>query len=124
VDPKRMAQVFHNVIHNALLHTPAGGRVVVNASPRVVSGRRYIECSVRDSGPGFRPEDLPHVFRPLFTRRPGGTGLGLAIAQRIVEKHGGMIAAGNAPQGGGLVFVRIPLDPPAQAEAAEAAAHG
>ena len=124
VDPKRMAQVFHNVIHNAILHTPAGGKVVVNASPRVVSGRRYVECSVRDSGPGFRPEDLPHVFRPLFTRRPGGTGLGLAIAQRIVEKHGGSILAGNAPQGGGLVTVRIPLDRPQAAEAEEAAAHG
>ena len=124
VDPKRMAQVFHNVIHNALLHTPPGGEVVVNASPRVVDGRPWIECSVRDSGPGFRPEDLPHVFRPLFTRRPGGTGLGLAIAQRIVEKHGGVMWAGNAPQGGALVTVRLRLDLPAPAEATEASAHG
>ena len=90
-----MAQVFQNVIHNALLHTPAGGEVVVKASPRVADGRRWIECAVRDSGPGFRPEDLPHVFRPLFTRRPGGTGLGLAIAQRIVEKHGGAMCGGE-----------------------------
>jgi signal transduction histidine kinase len=119
-----MAQVFHNVIHNALLHTPPGGEVVVKASPRVVEGRRFIESSVRDSGPGFRPEDLPHVFRPLFTRRPGGTGLGLAIAQRIVEKHGGAMWAGNAPQGGALVTVRIPLDPPPRSDDMEAAAHG
>jgi signal transduction histidine kinase len=111
VDPKRMAQVFHNVIHNAMLHTPPGGEVVVKASPRTVDGRRWIECGVRDTGPGFRPEDLPNVFRPLFTRRPGGTGLGLAIAQRIVEKHGGVIRAGNGPEGGALVTVRLPLDP-------------
>lgn len=124
VDPKRMAQVFHNVIHNAILHTPPGGQVVVNAGPRVVDGRRWIESSVRDSGPGFRPEDLPHVFRPLYTRRPGGTGLGLAIAQRVVEKHGGQMRAGNAPQGGALVTVRLPLDPPARADAEEDAAHG
>ena len=63
--------------------------MVVNASPRVDDGRRWIEVSVRDSGPGFRAEDLPHVFRPLLHQPPGGTGLGLAIAQRIVEKHGG-----------------------------------
>jgi signal transduction histidine kinase len=124
LDPKRMTQVFHNVIHNALLHTPPGGEVVVNASPRLKDGRRWIEASVRDSGPGFRPEDLPHVFRPLFTKRSGGTGLGLAIAQRIVEKHGGVIWAGNAPQGGALVTIRLPLDPPAPADGTETAAHG
>lgn len=112
VDRQRMTQVFHNVIHNAMLHTPAGGEVVVKASPRVVDGRRWIECAVHDTGPGFRTEDMPQVFRPLFTRRAGGTGLGLAIAQRIVEKHGGLIRAGNSPQGGAMVTVRLPLDPP------------
>jgi signal transduction histidine kinase len=124
VDPRRMAQAFLNVIHNAVLHTPAGGEVVVKASPRVVDGRRWIESSVRDTGPGFRPEDLPHVFRPLFTKRPGGTGLGLPIAQRIVEKHGGVMHAGNAPQGGALVTIRLPLDPTARPDVAEGAGHG
>jgi signal transduction histidine kinase len=122
VDPTRMAQVFNNVIHNAILHTPPAGQVVVNASPRVVDGRRFIEASVRDTGPGFRAEDLPHVFRPLYTKRAGGTGLGLAIAQRIVEKHGGAMRAGNAPQGGALVTIRLPLD--AAAGAPVEAAHG
>lgn len=124
VDPKRMAQVFHNVIHNALLHTPPGGEVVVHASPRVVDARPWIEASVRDSGPGFRTEDLPHVFRPLFTRRPGGTGLGLAIAQRIVEKHHGVMWAGNAPQGGALVTIRLPLAPPAPPDGMETPGNG
>jgi len=111
VDPQRMAQVFQNVIQNAVLHTPSGGRVVIEASVRDGDGRRFLECSVRDSGPGFRPEDLPHVFRPLFTRRPGGTGLGLAIAQRIVEMHRGVLTAANGPQGGAVVTVRLPLEP-------------
>jgi signal transduction histidine kinase len=115
VDRKRTTQVFHNVIHNAMVHTPAGGEVVVKASPRVVDGRRWIECVVLDTGSGFREEDLPHVFRPLYTRRAGGTGLGLAIAQRIVEKHGGVIRAGHGPQGGAMVTVRLPLDPPPDA---------
>lgn len=111
IDPERMAQVFQNVIHNAVLHTPQGGQVTVEAALRTGQGRRWIDCSVHDSGPGFRAADLPHVFRPLFTRRPGGTGLGLAIAQRIVEMHGGMMSAGNRPQGGAVVSVRLPLDP-------------
>ena len=110
VDPQRMAQVFQNVIQNAILHTPGGGRVTVRAAPREAQGRRWVECSVHDGGPGFRPADLPHVFRPLFTRRPGGTGLGLAIAQRIVEMHGGVMTAANAPQGGAVVVIRLPLD--------------
>jgi PAS domain S-box-containing protein len=121
VDPQRMAQVFQNVIHNAVLHTPPGGRVIVEALVRVAQGRRWIECSVRDGGPGFRSADLPHVFRPLFTRRPGGTGLGLAIAQRIVEMHGGQMSAGNRPTGGAVVTVRLPLDP-ARREAVKALA--
>jgi signal transduction histidine kinase len=111
VDPQRMAQVFQNVVHNAILHTPAGGQVVVNASMRRLGdGRRWMESTVRDSGPGFRTEDLPRVFRPFVTGRAGGTGLGLSIAQRIVEMHGGTMSAGNAPQGGALVTVRFPVE--------------
>jgi signal transduction histidine kinase len=109
VDPHRMAQVFQNVIHNAVVHSPAGGRVVVSGRLQATGERRWIECSVRDSGPGFRPEDLPRVFQPLFTRRPGGTGLGLAIAHRIVDLHGGSMSAANDDAGGAVVTVRLPV---------------
>jgi signal transduction histidine kinase len=119
VDQARMAQVFQNVIHNAILHTPPGGRVMVAAALREFQGKQWIECRVRDGGPGFRAADLPHVFRPLFTRRPGGTGLGLAIAQRIVEMHGGGMIAANAPDGGAVVTVRLPVET-AQREEAQA----
>ena len=116
-DRQRLAQVFQNVIHNAVSHTPPGGEVRVQAAPREAQGRRWIESSVRDGGPGFRAADLPHVFRPLFTRRAGGTGLGLAIAQRIVESHGGVMTAANAPGGGAVVTIRLPLDAATREEA-------
>jgi signal transduction histidine kinase len=95
--------------------------VTVNASVRRLGdGRRWIESTVRDTGPGFTAEDLPHVFRPFVTRRPGGTGLGLAIAQRIVDMHGGEIGAGNGPDGGALVTIRFPVEAAQVAEAATA----
>ena len=115
-DAPRLAQVYQNVVHNAILHTPAGGTVTVKASVRrLADGRRWIESAVRDTGPGFRSEDLAQVFRPFVTRRPGGTGLGLSIAQRVVEMHGGTMSAGNAPEGGALVTVRFPLEAPVTA---------
>jgi signal transduction histidine kinase len=111
VDAQRMTQVFQNVIHNAVLHTPAGGRVTIAAHAQDGT----IEAAVRDTGPGFRAEDIKNVFRPLFTRRAGGTGLGLSIAHRVVEMHGGTMSVANAPEGGALVTIRFPARPPAGA---------
>jgi signal transduction histidine kinase len=108
VDAARLAQVFQNVIQNAVLHSPRNGRVTVDAQLVESTSGPLVECTVRDEGSGFRAEDLPHVFEPLFTGRPGGTGLGLAIAQRLVDLHGGIITAANAPGGGARVTVRIP----------------
>ena len=74
-----------------------------------LDGQDWIAYRIKDAGPGFRPEDLPRVFDPFFTRRRGGTGLGMSIAQRIVEEHGGNITAGNCPEGGAVIVVRFPL---------------
>jgi PAS domain S-box-containing protein len=106
VDHQRMVQVLENLIRNALQHSPDGSRVVVEADR---DGAQAIWCRVRDFGPGFRTEDLPRLFEPFFSKREGGTGLGLSIAQRIVEQHGGRIAAENHPEGGAVVKLTLPL---------------
>jgi PAS domain S-box-containing protein len=108
MDRERLVQVFQNVIENAIQHTPAGGIVEVETSTGEHDGARWVVCEVRDTGPGFQPEDLPLTFRPFFTRRKLGTGLGLSIVKRIADEHGGRVMASNGPDGGGRVAVSLP----------------
>ncbi len=107
MDESRLLQVFENLIENAIQHSPKDGTVIIETRRSAANGGAWIECSVRDSGAGLKPEDLPRIFEPFFTRRKGGTGLGLSIAQRIVEQHGGEIAAENDPAGGAHFTVRL-----------------
>ncbi len=108
MDRLRLIQMFANLVTNAIQHSPSGGTVLVEVQlPRADLGE-LVECTVRDNGPGFAPEDLPRVFEPFYTRRRGGTGLGLALVQRIAEQHGGVVTAGNGLSGG-VVIVRLPL---------------
>jgi PAS domain S-box-containing protein len=108
MDPGRLAQVFQNLLANALQHSPRGGTVRLLARRLGDDASTRVECVVMDQGPGFPAEDLSHVFEPFFTRRPGGVGLGLSIVQRIVEEHRGTVSAGNGPDGGAEVRVCLP----------------
>jgi signal transduction histidine kinase len=109
MDRRRIAQVLQNLLENAIQHSARGTTVAVAAEEEAGhDGRPWIVCGVRDSGPGFAAGDIPHLFEPFFTRRPGGTGLGLSIVQRIVHLHGGTIDAANRVQGGALVTLRLP----------------
>jgi signal transduction histidine kinase len=106
---ERLLQVFQNLIANALQHSPPGGSITLEAHEISEEGQLWIGYAIKDSGPGFPQGDLPKIFEPFFTRRRGGTGLGLSIVQRIVEEHGGRIAADNRPEGGAVVLVKFPL---------------
>jgi PAS domain S-box-containing protein len=108
LDRSRLAQVFENVVMNAIQHSPAGGQVALGFEGFLEDGRKWVRCLVEDQGPGFGAEDLPRLFDPFFTRRRGGTGLGLAIAQRIAEEHGGRIQVRNRESGGGCVVIELP----------------
>jgi PAS domain S-box-containing protein len=108
MDERRLVQVVCNLLENALQHAGASGRVSLEVLLVRDGGGAWLECRVEDDGPGFSPEDLPHVFEPFFTRRRGGTGLGLSIVQRIVDDHGGSVAACNREGGGARLTVSLP----------------
>jgi nitrogen-specific signal transduction histidine kinase len=105
MDRERLFGALRNLLENAVQHTPDGGRVTLRARPVA----DWVEVEVADTGPGFRHEDLPRLFDPFFSRRSGGTGLGLAIVRRVVEQHGGEVAAANQPGGGASVRLWLPL---------------
>jgi PAS domain S-box-containing protein len=108
MDERRLTQVIRNLLENAVQHSPAGGRVSVEAALASDSAGDWLECSIEDGGPGFEAQDLPHLFEPFFTRRHGGTGLGLSIVHRIVAEHGGTIEARNRAGRGARFTLRLP----------------
>ncbi|HEY9285107.1 MAG TPA: PAS domain-containing sensor histidine kinase, partial [Pyrinomonadaceae bacterium] len=111
-DPDRLQQVVWNLLSNAVKFTPEGGRVSV----RTAAAGNQAEVTVTDTGPGIRPEFLPHVFDRFrqaenhMTRAHGGLGIGLSIVRHLVELHGGTVRAESEGEGSGATFrVRLPL---------------
>jgi signal transduction histidine kinase len=108
VDPEQIAQVFFNVVLNAVQVTPSRGRVAITATPDF--GSRMLAVDVQDEGPGIRPDHMAKIFDPFFSTKKSGTGLGLSISQRIVQGHDGTIDIVQ-PGRGTVVRVRLPLAP-------------
>jgi PAS domain S-box-containing protein len=118
-DEVRLAQVFDNLIGNAMKFTEAPGCITVAAGRR----RDDVEIRVQDTGAGIRPENLTRIFEPFhqdteeLSRAAGGLGLGLALAKGLTELHDGTVEARSEGPGTGAEFVvRLPA---AAAPAAE-----
>jgi two-component system sensor histidine kinase BaeS len=111
-DAQRLRQALDGLLENALRVTPQGSPIVV-ATRTEPGGVAMLE--VRDGGPGLSDDDLPVAFEraALYEKYRGvrqvGTGLGLAIVHRIVERLGGTVEAGHAPEGGARFTIRMPL---------------
>ncbi len=109
VDEARMAQVLGNLLSNALRYTPAGGRIELGAA---LDGDR-VALTVRDTGPGIAPEDLPFVFDRFYrgdksrAEENGESGLGLAIVKALVEAHGGAISVQSVPGAGSTFAITL-----------------
>jgi two-component system, OmpR family, phosphate regulon sensor histidine kinase PhoR len=124
-DPDRIAQVFVNLLDNAVKYTPAGGQITVSA--RVATNgalpvslgshaaESFVELCVADTGIGIPAEDLPRLTERFYrvdkarSRELGGTGLGLAIVKHIVQAHGGALRIDSQLGRGTSVYVYLPI---------------
>jgi len=107
----RLAQVFVNLLRNALNAVEAGrGRIAVRSRRADRSGEAGIVVGVEDNGPGIPTDLLPDIFEAFVTTRldARGTGLGLTVAEGIVTQHGGSITASNRAEGGACLEVWLP----------------
>ena len=111
IDRTRISQVVHNLLQNAIYHTPSGGEVTVSARK---TDHESIRVSIADTGPGIPGESLPFVFDRFYRADQaraidtGGSGLGLAIAKELVEAHGGEIWVESKKSRGSTFFFNLP----------------
>ncbi|MHB8499391.1 MAG: ATP-binding protein [Candidatus Acidiferrales bacterium] len=111
VDKDRMAQVFDNVIQNAIEAMSEGGgtlSVTLASQPSVLNNGNGVCVEFRDTGKGMNSSVIRQVFDPFFTTKPSGTGLGLSICHELVQAHGGEIQLDSAEGRGTSVRITIP----------------
>ncbi len=110
-DPKRLAQLFHNLLENSLRYTSDHGTVLIHG---YVSQQKWI-LNWQDSAPGLTAEQCQRIFERFYrcessrNRASGGSGLGLAICYNIIEAHNGLIYAEISPLGGIQIHIELPL---------------
>jgi signal transduction histidine kinase len=106
-DPDGLHQVLLNLINNSVDAMPSGGRLTLITRRDPASS--MAELVVEDTGAGFAPEIVGHLFDPMWTTKTTGSGFGLAIARDIMTDHGGTIEASAAPGGGASFSLHIRL---------------
>jgi signal transduction histidine kinase len=112
-DHERVRQMLGALVDNALLYTPSGGTVVLEARP----WEGQVRLAVRDSGPGVPAADLPHVFERFYRADPsrqrssGTSGLGLAIVRALADAQGGSVGVENVEPGGARFWLQLPSPP-------------
>jgi len=109
-DPDRLAQVFDNLINNALKYAP-GAEIFIQAR----QSDQTVSVLFRDTGPGIQEKYLPQVFNRFFrdpeqSLKVHGSGLGLSICKEIIEYHSGKIAASLPAEGGFAITIELPLE--------------
>ena len=105
-DPKRMRQVFLNILDNAAKHGSEGKRIEASIHYET----DVVVFRIRDYGPGIPEDELPLVTKKFYkgSSKARGSGIGLAVCEEIVSLHGGVLSLQNAPGGGTLVTIEIP----------------
>jgi signal transduction histidine kinase len=105
IDPGQFCTVLVNLLVNAIDAMPHGGRLKIML---YAIGQEVIRLEVADTGEGVSPEMVGQLFTPFVSTKPTGSGLGLSISKRIIEEHGGRIAASNRAGGGACFAITLP----------------
>jgi len=116
VDQGQFSQVVHNLVINSMQAMPEGGVIKILGENISLERRhglplppgRFVKVSVRDTGIGIKPDNLPRVFDPYFTTKEKGTGLGLAVSYSIIKKHEGLITVESAVGLGTTFHIFLP----------------
>lgn len=106
-DVSRMRQVFLNILDNAAKHGGEGKKITASIHREA----DHVVVRIRDFGPGIPEDELPHVKMKFYkgSSKARGNGIGLAVCEEIVTMHGGTLTLENAPGGGTLVTISLPV---------------
>ncbi len=110
-DPERLRQVFCNLLDNADKHGGSGGRIEVSICREENEEADEVVIRVRDHGPGVPEDELPYIKYKFYkgSSKVRGSGIGLAVCDEIINSHNGALEIGNAPGGGCVATVRLPI---------------
>ncbi len=107
-DSAYLTKAFHAVAHNAIRYTPSGGTVTITTCQQ----DSQVVISVKDTGIGINPQDLPHIFDVFYrvdkAHTTAGFGTGLTVASRVIALHGGQITASSTLGSGTAITISIP----------------
>lgn len=106
--PTRLMQVFSNLVLNAYQAMGGKGTLDIVILELKVGSERKVGITLRDSGPGIREKDLPHLFEPFYTTTREGSGMGLYITRTILAELAGSVEVTNHPEGGACFSIVIP----------------
>jgi len=118
--PEMLRSAIENVVRNAIRYAPHGTAVEISLQRSSSGNKENAVLKIRDRGPGVPPRNLTDIFKPFHrvstdgNANAQGAGLGLAIAERVVRRHDGTIHAYNAPDGGLVVEIVLPMVPEAR----------
>lgn len=104
LDEILMGQALHHLIDNAMDAMPGGGFLTLAVTPEA----KGLRLSLKDTGAGIPPEDMPFIFDPFFSSKPQGTGMGLTKVHQVISDHRGEIQINSVPGQGTEVTVWLP----------------
>jgi two-component system NtrC family sensor kinase len=111
VDGGQLMQVFVNLIINGIEAMSQNGKFIISVRQvKNADGKKALEFSFRDTGPGIEADVMDHIFDPFYTTKSvGNTGLGLSISKGIIDMHGGIIYADRENEKGANIVINLPL---------------